>query len=208
MQTPKYLNGKRKKQVNMVSISIKFFLFLVRYHCGHPTRQCSMQNQVHLSAVDNDNIGQLANVVNWKHNVGPLAWGLEGRWRKKWVCSCITWKLAFFTMDEKASCMTLWDVVLSLPSTQQNRWIFMGFKGWPKMQCDKLRASGWGKPKLMHIQGRKHLKSNQKKGWMGEHTSKRLFLAMCKILNVCDGIQKQIRKDRKGWSCNLSKMFS
>jgi len=64
MQTPKDLNGKRKKQVNRVSTSIKSFLFLIHYHCGHPTRQCSMQNQVHLSAVDNDNIRQLANVVN------------------------------------------------------------------------------------------------------------------------------------------------
>jgi hypothetical protein len=27
MQTPKDLNGKRKKQINMVSISIKSFLF-------------------------------------------------------------------------------------------------------------------------------------------------------------------------------------
>jgi hypothetical protein len=146
-------------------------------------------------------LANLQNAINWNYNVGPLMWRLKGRWQKK---------VGMFMHNIK-TCI-LHDIVGCCPFptwTQQNRWIFMGFKGWPKMQCDKLRVNAWGRPKLMHIQWKKHLKLNQKKGWMGEHTTKRLLLAMCKTSNMCDGIQRQVRKDaRKRWSCNISKMLS
>jgi len=36
-------------------------------------------NQVHLSEIINDDIGQHANAINQKHNVDLSTWGLDGK---------------------------------------------------------------------------------------------------------------------------------
>jgi hypothetical protein len=93
--------------------------------------------------------------VNWK--IGD---------RRTWVCSHKIWNFASFVIDAKTSHMTSWEVILSPPQVQQKKWIPIGSKSWPQMQCDKLRFKGWGKLDWMHNIVEKTSKVNQKRSTM------------------------------------------
>jgi hypothetical protein len=66
-------------------------------------------------------------------------------------------------MDVKTSRITLCEVILSPPCSQQKRWIPIGSKGWLQMQRDTSRSKGWERPNLVCNAMKKYLEVGEKK---------------------------------------------
>jgi predicted metalloenzyme YecM len=126
-------------------------------------KQCSMWNQViqvELTMITSANV-QMPLIESTMLTYWHEDWRVGGR--RMWIYWCATRKLAFLVMDAKTSYMTWCDVVLSLPWTQQKRWIPMGSKGWPQMEWNKPRANDGRSPIWCTLRRRKHMRLNGKK---------------------------------------------
>jgi len=134
-----------------VPILIKSFLCLSYHRCNHPVKQCNTQNQVHSSEVNNHNIDQCANTINQKHNVNPLMRGLKGKRQKNVGLFIHNMKIKIYYDGCKHIPHNIMGCHPPPPWTQWKRWIPMGSKDWPEMQCEKPRANEWGRPNLMCI---------------------------------------------------------
>jgi hypothetical protein len=129
--------------------------------------------------------------------------------KRTWVRSCKMWNPTSFVLDAKASHSESWETIFSPPWAQWKKWILLGSKGWPQMQCNKPRAKGWGRPNWMHNVVKLFFEINWKKmiiDWTDNHIptlgpTQDFRHAQCKF-------KKQIKDDvRKKWSCNLFKIL-